>query len=176
MKSSDRNSFAIIFGKLNSEIIPAELWGENPIINTILILHILLFTLTCTTTNSTRRQMRENPVSRAEFELTPRSVQIYYGKASFYGDEFHGRKTASGETFDMHKLSAAHRTFPFGTLLRVTNLKNDKEVDLKVNDRGPFVDDRILDLSYGAARALDAVLDGVIDVKIEVLYFAEQND
>jgi rare lipoprotein A len=174
--SSMQKRFSIVFSGIHLERIPALLWRKTYFIKAIMILLILLFALTCTTTNGTRRQMRGDSVSKAAFELSPRSAQVFYGKASYYGDEFHGRKTASGETFDMYKLSAAHRTFPFGTLLRVTNLKNNKEVDLKVNDRGPFVDDRILDLSYGAAKELDSVMDGVIDVKIEVLYFAEQND
>jgi len=99
----------------------------------------------------------------------PASYRVQYGKASYYGGEFHGRKTASGEIFDQYKLTAAHRTLPFGTLCRVTNLKNQKNVVVRINDRGPFVRGRIIDLSYRAADLLGGVRAGVMDVKVEVL-------
>lgn len=91
------------------------------------------------------------------------------GMASYYGAEFHGRPTASGEIFDMNALSCAHRTLPLGTKVRVTNLENGKSVILKVNDRGPFVDGRIIDLSRGAAEKLDMIQSGISIVKIEVI-------
>ena len=94
------------------------------------------------------------------------------GQASFYGGQFHGRPTASGEVFDMHKLTAAHRTLPFGTMIRVTNTSNNLSVVVKVNDRGPFVDNRIVDLSLQAAKEINMINDGVIDVTLEVI----QND
>src|SRR5207244_773422 len=77
------------------------------------------------------------------------------GTASWYGEAHHRKKTASGEPFDMHALTAAHRTLPFGTRVLVTNLANGRAVEVRINDRGPVVRDRIIDLSYGAARALD---------------------
>jgi rare lipoprotein A len=95
------------------------------------------------------------------------------GKSSYYGPKFHGRKTANGETFDMYKLTAAHRELPFETLIKVTNSKNNKSVTVYVNDRGPFVAGRILDLSYGAAKKIDMVNDGVADVVIEILRLGE---
>ena len=91
------------------------------------------------------------------------------GRASWYGEAHHGRLTASGERYDMHALTAAHRSLPFGTRLRVVNLANDRTVDVRVNDRGPVISGRILDLSYGAARALGAVQAGIIPVRITVL-------
>jgi rare lipoprotein A len=94
---------------------------------------------------------------------------IINGRASFYGDGFDGKQTASGAIYDKNQLTAAHRTLPFGTRLRVTNLKNAKNVVVEVNDRGPFKDDRVLDLSEGAARVLDMINDGVIDVEIEII-------
>ena len=96
---------------------------------------------------------------------------VQYGKASFYGygDEFHGRKTASGEIFDRNALTAAHPTLPFGTLCRVTNLSNGRSVVLRINDRGPFKAGRIIDLSYAAAKEIGAIRAGVVDVKVEVL-------
>ncbi|MFQ6618874.1 MAG: septal ring lytic transglycosylase RlpA family protein [Fidelibacterota bacterium] len=96
-----------------------------------------------------------------------KAVEI--GIASFYGSEFHGKKTASGETFNMYELTAAHPEYPFGTLLKVTNLENSRSVQVKVNDRGPFVKGRILDLSYAAALKLGFVNKGTAKVKIEVV-------
>ena len=91
------------------------------------------------------------------------------GTASWYGGSFHGRMTANGETYNMYELTAAHKTLPFGTLLRVTNLSNQKKMFVRVNDRGPFIPGRILDLSYGAARELGMVESGIKRVKIEIL-------
>jgi rare lipoprotein A len=82
------------------------------------------------------------------------------GLASWYGEPYHGRMTSSGAVFDMQDLTAAHRTLPFGTRLRVTRKDTGKSVDVVVNDRGPFVADRILDLSFGAAKVLDMVEAG----------------
>ncbi len=89
------------------------------------------------------------------------------GMASWYGGKFHGRQTASGEVFDKHKLTAAHKTLPFGTRLRVTNLENGRSVTVKVNDRGPFVKGRVLDLSRGAAEQLRMIEAGVVRVRME---------
>ena len=89
------------------------------------------------------------------------------GGASWYGKPFHGRKTASGERYDMYQLTAAHRTLPIPSYVKVTNLKNGKEVVVKINDRGPFHGKRVIDLSYAAAQKLDFVSSGVANVKIE---------
>ncbi|MBN2050474.1 MAG: septal ring lytic transglycosylase RlpA family protein [Spirochaetales bacterium] len=91
------------------------------------------------------------------------------GYASWYAGKFQGRLTASGEVFDTNKLTAAHKTLPFGTLLRVTNTANGKTVEVRVNDRGPFVEGRIIDLSRAAAEALDMTRVGVAPVTIQVL-------
>ena len=96
-------------------------------------------------------------------------VATQTGRASWYGGAHHGRVTASGERFDMHALTAAHPTLPFGTRLRVMNLDNDRQVEVRINDRGPSVSGRILDLSYAAARALGATGPGVIPVRLTVL-------
>ncbi|MFC1492870.1 septal ring lytic transglycosylase RlpA family protein [candidate division KSB1 bacterium] len=97
------------------------------------------------------------------------SLKTYNGLASWYGPKFNGRKTANGETYDMYKISAAHKELPFNTWVRVTNKKNGKKLLVRINDRGPFIKGRILDLSYGAALELDTIRDGVVDVKIEVV-------
>jgi rare lipoprotein A len=94
-------------------------------------------------------------------------VFIEEGMASWYGVPFHGRRTSNGETYDMNQLTAAHRTLPFNTVVRVTNLANGRKVDVRINDRGPFVEGRIIDLSLAAARALDMVAAGVARVRLE---------
>lgn len=91
------------------------------------------------------------------------------GLASFYGKEFDGRKTSSGEIFHKDDLTAAHRTLPFGTVLRVTNLKNGDQVEVRVNDRGPVKPERIIDLSYGAAKVIGLDKMGLVRVRLEVL-------
>ncbi|PMS30770.1 septal ring lytic transglycosylase RlpA family protein [Trinickia symbiotica] len=88
------------------------------------------------------------------------------GRASWYGPWFHGRRTASGERFNMHALTAAHKTLPLSSYVRVTNTQNDKTVVVKINDRGPYVRGRIIDLSYAAARELGLQHDGTAHVKI----------
>jgi rare lipoprotein A len=91
------------------------------------------------------------------------------GIASYYADKFHGRRTANGETFDMHAMTAAHKTLPFNTRVRVTNLDNGRSVVVRINDRGPFIKDRIIDLSYGAARVVELIGPGTARVLVEVL-------
>ena len=89
------------------------------------------------------------------------------GKASYYADKFNGRKTANGERFSNSRRTAAHQTLPFGTKVKVTNLRNGKSVKVRINDRGPFVSGRIIDLSKKAARKIDMIKEGVGNVKIQ---------
>jgi rare lipoprotein A len=91
------------------------------------------------------------------------------GNASWYGDPYHGRRAASGEVFDMEQLTAAHRTLPFQTWVEVTNLTNGRQVMVRINDRGPFVDGRIIDLSRAAARAVDMLRSGIAPVELRVV-------
>ncbi len=91
------------------------------------------------------------------------------GNASWYGVPFHGRRASNGEIYDMYKLTAAHRTLPFETMVRVTNMNNGKSTVVRITDRGPFVDNRIIDLSLAAAREVDSVGPGVVPVRVEVL-------
>ena len=91
------------------------------------------------------------------------------GKASWYGNAHHGKKTASGEIYDMDAMTAAHRTLPLGTKVRVTNVDNGKSVVVRINDRGPFIRGRVIDLSRAAARELAPLATGVLSVRIEVL-------
>lgn len=96
-------------------------------------------------------------------------AQTQTGKASFYADKFEGHPTASGEKYKHSKLTAAHKSLPFGTVIRVTNLKNNLSVEVIVNDRGPYVDGRIVDLSKSAAEKLEFITIGLADVKVEVV-------
>ncbi len=95
------------------------------------------------------------------------------GEASWYGHPYHGRRTASGEIFDMHQMTAAHRALPFGTWVLVENSANGRSVKVRINDRGPFRSRRILDVSYAAARALGALGPGVIPVRLRVIALPE---
>ena len=92
-----------------------------------------------------------------------------HGIASWYGRDFHGKRTANGEIYDMHALSAAHTTLPMPTLVRVTNLENGRSVVVRVNDRGPFVKDRLIDLSYAAAKELGYDRKGTVRVRVQTL-------
>ncbi len=96
-------------------------------------------------------------------------AQIQTGKASFYADKFEGLRTASGEKYQHNKLTAAHKTLPFGTRVRVTNVANNKSVEVVINDRGPYVEDRIIDLSRSAAEELDFINQGLAEVRLEVI-------
>lgn len=91
------------------------------------------------------------------------------GLASWYGEQFHGKQAANGELFDMSALTAAHRTLPLGSIVRVVNLQNGKHVRVRINDRGPYVNGRILDLSYAAAVQLDMIHGGVSAIQLEVI-------
>jgi rare lipoprotein A len=105
--------------------------------------------------------------AKPEMEQPGRRVEV--GVASWYGREFQGRPTASGERFDMHDLTAAHRTLPFGTRVKVTNLQSGKSVVVRINDRGPHKPGRVIDLSYAAAKQLNLIEPGTARVRIEVL-------
>ncbi len=97
------------------------------------------------------------------------------GIASYYADEFNGRRTANGEVFDMYQMTAAHRTLPFNTVVRVYNLDNGKTVTVRINDRGPFKDNRVIDLSLGAARRIGLIANGTAPVRLEILQLGSTN-
>jgi len=101
--------------------------------------------------------------------ISAQQVYVQYGEASFYANKFQGRPTASGEKFKQNLLTAAHLTLPFGTMVKVTNLENNRTVTVRINDRGPFVQGRIIDLTTRAAKQLDFIEQGVVRVKVEVL-------
>jgi len=121
----------------------------------------------------------ENPANPPAISSTPNrgkpgvapvpSGYTEEGNASWYGEPFHGRRASNGEIYDMYKLTAAHRTLPFETMVRVTNLSNGKSTTVRITDRGPFIENRIIDLSLAAAREIDSVGPGVVPVRVEVL-------
>jgi rare lipoprotein A (peptidoglycan hydrolase) len=100
-------------------------------------------------------------------------LETVEGIASYYADKYHGRITYNGEVYDMNGISAAHQTYPMETIIKVTNLSNNKNVILRINDRMPFWEDRIIDLSLGTARELDFVEKGLTKVRIDVLKWGE---
>lgn len=124
-----------------------------------------------------RRDTRVAAADRADAPAAKRTgkaatagtPKVQRGQVSLYGRKFEGNETASGEVFDADALTMAHRTLPFGTRVRVTNLENQRSVEVVVNDRGPFVKGRIADLSLAAARRIGMVEDGVVDATLEVL-------
>ncbi len=115
----------------------------------------------------------KNTTSASGSSTTANKVQSYEGLASYYAHDFNGKKTANGETYDMYQLTAAHRSFPFGTKVKVTNLDNNKSVVIRVNDRGPFVLNRIMDVSLGAATQLDMLKKGTAHVRLEVVEWGD---
>ena len=148
--------------------------------NKFCIVVILLFMYSCTAsprynTNNqsthqkeTKKQNKKDPRSKFNSKKTK-----YSGVSSWYGPQFHGNLTANGEVFDMYGITAAHKEFPLNTIARVTNLDNNKSIILRINDRGPYVDGRILDCSYGAALKLDFSDQGIANVKIEIIEWGD---
>ncbi len=124
----------------------------------------------------TPRASSPRNVEETKVTTVPTSGRILLtleGIASYYADDFHGKQTSNGEMFDMNALTAAHRTFPFDTMVQVTNLVNSKSVVVRINDRGPFVDGRIIDLSLGAAKEIGLIATGTARVRLEVLKWGD---
>jgi rare lipoprotein A len=109
------------------------------------------------------------PKRRKDHAVPVESGYTEEGQASWYGPQFHGRQASNGEIYDMNKLTAAHRTLPFETMVRVTNQNNGKSTTVRITDRGPFVNNRIIDLSYAAAKEIESIGPGVVPVRLEVL-------
>jgi rare lipoprotein A len=103
----------------------------------------------------------------------PEILEAEIGIASYYADEFHNKETYNGEIYDMYGISAAHPSYPMDTIVKITNLVNNKSIELRINDRMPYREDRIIDLSYGAAKFLDMITNGITKVKVEVLKWGE---
>jgi len=138
--------------------------------NRYLLLALCLLFADCTNAprygKSVGTRKKSNP---RNLKTAKRIPKLITGVSSFYGSDFHGKLTANGEVFDMYGLTAAHKTLPLNTIVRVTNLTNNKTLILRINDRGPYVKGRILDCSYGAAKKLDFILQGTAKVRIEII-------
>ncbi len=135
---------------------------------------VLFFAVSCTTAPRYGHagKPRSHPSASAGKPKRP-GPRVLTGISSYYGEDFHGKYTANGEVFDMYGLTAAHKTLPLNTIVRVTNLDNGKSVILRINDRGPYVKGRILDCSYGAAVKLGFVNQGTARVRIEVIEWGD---
>ena len=115
--------------------------------------------------NKKKKSNKNNTINKKKME--------YKGVSSWYGKDFHGNLTANGEVYDMYGITAAHKEFPLNTWARVTNLDNDKSIILRINDRGPYIDGRILDCSYGAAKKLGFLDMGTTNVKINIIEWGD---
>ena len=137
----------------------------------LLILTLLL--MSCS--NSPRYRTGSKPGKKGLIPLATKGmhVKVLYGVSSFYAEDFHGKLTANGEVYDMYGITAAHKTLPLNTIVRVTNMENDKSIIVRINDRGPFIPGRILDCSYGAALKLGFIAQGTTKVKIEIIEFGD---
>lgn len=155
-----------------------ELKTQNPQLRTsavVLALGFTLFLYACAHRQipapSTSPPQPTPPHEKAP-EPAPSSVEEGWtekGIASWYGEPYHGRRTASGEIYDMHEMTAAHRSLPFGSVVRVVRRDTGADVTVRINDRGPFIEGRIIDLSLAAAKKIDLDTDGVAPVKIKLL-------
>ena len=133
------------------------------------------------TTNATSKKTQTKSLSKSKaIFIDPKTVNTnvkhkkrMVGISSFYAEDFHGKLTANGEIYDMYGLTAAHKTVPLNTIARVTNLANGKSLILRINDRGPYIQGRMLDCSYGAAKKLDFIKQGKTKVQIDVIEWGD---
>ena len=137
--------------------------------NKKILLTIIFFLVSCGSSIAYGDYVNTTGMTRKQIESIKNHPKTQIGIASYYGKKFHKKRTANGEIFNMYKVSAAHKSYPLGTKVRVTNLENGKSLKLVINDRGPFVSGRIIDLSYKAARKLGFVNQGTVKVRIDVL-------
>ena len=140
----------------------------KPVFCSVLILSFFLWSCSSAVRYSSDARHSEAPKVSGVNTANVKN-KVFRGLASYYGDKFNGNPTASGEIFDQSDYTAAHISLPFGTKIKVTNLDNNRSVVVRINDRGPFVTGRILDLSKAAAEKLDMIRSGVVSVEVEVL-------
>jgi rare lipoprotein A len=138
------------------------------IVGTVCFILLMNFLIACASKRPIPVERRAPPPEQKTV-IKEGAPAVQYGIASWYGKDFHGKPTSSGEIYDMYQLTCAHNTFPLGTMVMVTHMENGKSVELKVNDRGPFVKDRIIDLSYAAAQIIGMYEKGTAYVKVETI-------
>jgi rare lipoprotein A len=159
---------------------PLRIWlaaGASSV--ALAVVAVLLFTRTVQANAFLPRAVPTAPSAASVASVTPASLapqktnDLLHGLASWYGGVFNGRKTASGEPFNMYEMTACHPTLPFGTVVRVKNLKNQKTVDVRITDRGYLYEGRIIDLSYAAAKKLAMSKAGLAPVELKVISWGE---
>ena len=136
-------------------------------------LTISLILYSCGPTIAYGDYINSDGMSRKEIEAIRNHPEVQIGIASYYGREFHRKLTANGQRFNMYKVSAAHKTLPLNTVARVTNLDNGKSLILRINDRGPYIEGRMLDCSYGAAKKLDFIKQGTAKVQVDIIEWGD---
>ena len=137
--------------------------------NRIIFSLIMISMMSCGPNIAYGDYINSEGMTRKQIEAIKGHPQVQIGIASYYGSKFHKKRTANGEIFNMYKVSAAHKTYPLGTKVKVTNMENGKSIKLTINDRGPYVKGRIIDLSYKAARKIGFVNQGTTKVRIDVI-------
>lgn len=136
------------------------------------LLSLLVFSslaLSCLDTIIATGDTGSDTTSDSNTNSNTKILKTEHGSASYYADKFHGRTTANGEKYDKRKMTAAHKKLPFGSVVRVVSLSTGKSVTVRINDRGPFIKGRIIDLSYVAAEKLGLIQPGVLKIRLEVL-------
>jgi len=137
----------------------------NPKYYSFLILLMIFYGCSSTSRYSSTNDYSKKDSRTKNFDV----LEVETGKASFYADEFNGKRTANGEIYDMNELTAAHPSYPFNTLVNVTNLSNGKSVEVRINDRMPQFKGRTIDLSLAAAKKIEMINSGIQEVKLEVI-------
>lgn len=145
-------------------------------VGVLLTAAIALLVVGCASTASTGKQTKAGSSKGSASKGSAQKGATERGIASWYGEPYHGRRTANGEVYDMNGISAAHKTLPFETRVRVDNLDNGQSMVVRINDRGPFIKGRIIDLSLGAARQIDMVNAGVAKVKLTIVETPPSSD
>ena len=130
---------------------------------------------TTTVTKKYERKEKELPPVKLDAYKNFPVLEVQTGVASYYGEKFNGKKTSFGEVFNKNDLTAAHLKYPYNTILRVINLLNNKSIILRINDRKPDFNGRVIDVSYAAAKQLDMLINGITEVRIEVLKWGKDN-
>jgi len=138
------------------------------IIRPTIILFLIILIISCSATPRFRAGNIDRSRKNSK-KISTGMEKVQYGISSYYGPKFHGKPTANGEIFDMYKISAAHRYLPMGTIIQVRNLDNNKTLRIRINDRGPYVNNRVLDCSYAAALKLGFVEQGTANIKMVVI-------
>jgi len=149
-------------------------WVSKYISLPALLIIVFFLVTACSSGRRVVYERRPSPPPEKREVKRGESREPQYGVASWYGADFHGKHTSSGEVYDMYQLTCAHQTLPLGTMVMVTNLDNGRSLELKVNDRGPFVKERVIDVSYAAAQMLGMWEKGTAPVKVEVIGFAPE--